>query len=181
METQNDRSKVRFVKTPRLLARRTVLLGLSAATGLTLVGCGSERAANSQAPAADKLLQPAAMTVYRDATCGCCAAWAELARGAGYQVKLVDHPDMLAIKRQHGVPDELASCHTAVVGGYAIEGHVPLSAVARLLEDRPGGTRGIAVPGMPRGSPGMETPDGAQDSFQIMAFDSAGNATVYNG
>ncbi|HXG80595.1 MAG TPA: DUF411 domain-containing protein [Sphingomicrobium sp.] len=120
------------------------------------------------------------MTVYRDPSCGCCEAWAEIARNAGYEVTLIDRSDMAAIKRQHGVPESLASCHTALVGGYAIEGHVPLGAVARLLRERPGGLKGIAVPGMPRGSPGMEMPDGSADPFEVVAFDASGMAGVFS-
>ena len=121
------------------------------------------------------------MMVYRDPSCGCCEAWTDLARQAGYQVELVDHPDMPAIKRRYGVPDELASCHTAIVGGYAIEGHVPLEEIARLLKERPSIIRGIAVPGMPRGSPGMEMPDGLKDRFRVMAFDASGKSRVFGG
>ena len=119
------------------------------------------------------------MTVYRDPSCGCCEAWAEIAKKAGYQVALVDHPDMPAIKARLGVPEALASCHTATVGGYALEGHVPLAAVVRLLEEKPKDVRGIAVAGMPRGSPGMEMPDGSKDDFEVMAFDAAGRISVF--
>lgn len=172
------------------LTRRTFAGTLVAAGALALAGCGAPQqsdaskteAANGMpasdgSPAAPQL---AAMTVYRDPNCGCCEAWAEIARKAGYDVTVVDHSDMAAIKRQHGVPAELASCHTTVVGGYAIEGHVPLAAVARLLEERPSGTKGVAVPGMPRGSPGMEMPDGARDPFQVIAFDAAGRTQVFS-
>src|SRR3546814_4579786 len=81
---------------------------------------------------------------------------------------------MAAVKTRYGVPDQLASCHTAVIGGYAIEGHVPMQHVARLLRDKPRDIRGIAVPGMPRGSPGMEMPDGSADAFEVTAFGSDG-------
>ena len=120
------------------------------------------------------------MTIYRDPSCGCCEAWAEIARNAGYQVTVIDHPDMAAIKRQYRVPEELASCHTTLVGGYAIEGHVPLADVARLLRERPHRIRGIAVPGMPRGSPGMEMPDGSSDPFQVIAFDATGRTKLFS-
>ena len=119
------------------------------------------------------------MTVYRDPSCGCCEAWAGIARNAGYQVNIVDHPNMAAIKRQYGVPDALLSCHTAVVGGYAIEGHVPIEDVKRLLEQRPPKLKGIAVAGMPLGSPGMEVPDGTKEPFEVMAFDSAGRISPF--
>jgi hypothetical protein len=120
------------------------------------------------------------MTVFRDPSCGCCEAWAEKARSQNFAVTVIDRPDMAAIKRRHGVPEELASCHTAIVAGYAIEGHVPFADLRRLLADKPSGIRGLAVPGMPRGSPGMEMPDGAKDAFQVMAFDAEGRATVFS-
>ena len=169
------------------LSRRSMIAGLAAAGGLALTGCGSsekKQDQRAQAPAQRSdsptlAPQAAAMTVYRDPSCGCCEAWAEIAKKAGYQVTLVDRPDMPAIKRQYGVPEALASCHTATVGGYAIEGHVPMEDVARLLKERPSGLKGIAVAGMPRGSPGMEMPGGSKDPFQVMAFDYAGETSVF--
>lgn len=170
--------------------RRSVIGWLAAAGSFVVVGCGrpgtqgteqreeSERTARESRPIASQL---ASMTVYRDPTCGCCEKWAEIARQAGYRVSVTDHPDMPAVKRQYGVPDELLSCHTTVVGNYAIEGHVPLEDVERLLSQRPAGIRGIAVAGMPRGSPGMEVPDGSRDPFQVMAFDAAGRVSVFRG
>ena len=88
---------------------------------------------------------------------------------------------MAAIKRQYGVPEQLASCHTTLVGDYVVEGHVPLEDVARLLRDKPADIKGIAVPGMPLGSPGMEVPDGTQQPFQVMAFNNAGEVSVFRG
>ena len=171
------------------LARRSMISGLAAAGSLALIGCGSSakkqdqraQAAAGRSGSSTPALQAAAMTVYRDPSCGCCEAWAEIARKAGHQVTLVDRPDMPAIKRQYGVPEALASCHTAIVGGYAIEGHVPMGDVARLLKERPSGLKGIAVAGMPRGSPGMEMPDGSKDSFEVMAFDASGRMSIYRG
>jgi hypothetical protein len=78
------------------------------------------------------------------------------------------------------VPADLASCHTTTVGGYVVEGHVPLDQVARLLRERPTGIRGIAVPGMPAGSPGMETPDGSVEPYQVIAFDAQGRTSIYH-
>jgi hypothetical protein len=121
-----------------------------------------------------------AMTVYRDPGCGCCVAWARIAERAGYKVTLVERGDMTALKAKLGVPGALRSCHTSVVGGFAIEGHVPLAAVERLLAARPRGLLGIAVPGMPRGSPGMETPDGSRDAFKVLAFDAAGKSRAFS-
>ena len=164
------------------LSRRGFSIGLAALTGAAVAGCGraaenaavpNERARTAARPGA------VSMTVYRDPSCGCCEAWAALARDSGYEVSVIDHPDMPAIKKQFGVPDELNSCHTAIVAGYAIEGHVPFEHVARLLETKPAELRGIAVAGMPRGSPGMEMPDGSKDPFEVMAFDKAGRSTRF--
>ena len=170
-------------------SRRRLVAGLAATTGLVLVGCGpsgepeSGTTGSPQAPRTDAATTaPAgstAMTVYRDPSCGCCEAWAAIARNAGYQVNVIDHADMPAIKKQHGVPDELLSCHTTIVSGYAVEGHVPLEDVQRLLNDKPLSIRGIAVAGMPLGSPGMEVPEGTKEPFQVMAFHAAGRTSVF--
>lgn len=100
------------------------------------------------------LAQDRQMTVHKDPNCGCCTAWAELAEKAGYSVTVVETADLAASKAEAGAPEALWSCHTAHIDGYVIEGHVPLDALARLLETRPD-VLGIAVPGMPAGSPGM--------------------------
>lgn len=159
------------------MSRRRFGIALAALAGTAVAGCG--RAAETQAKPTEDSPTPSAgqatpMTVYRDPSCGCCEAWAGIARKAGFAVTVVDRPDMAAVKRQYGVPDALRSCHTAVVAGYAIEGHVPLAHVERLLATRPANLRGIAVAGMPRGSPGMEMPDGSADPFEVIAFDEAG-------
>ncbi|HEX8215294.1 MAG TPA: DUF411 domain-containing protein [Allosphingosinicella sp.] len=119
------------------------------------------------------------MTVFRDPSCGCCETWAQIARQAGYAVDLRDDQDMSGVKRRLGVPEELASCHTAEVGGYVVEGHVPLEDVARLLRERPKAIKGIAVAGMPLGSPGMEVPDGTKQPFQVIAFFDDGRTSVF--
>ena len=173
-----------------ILSRRTFVGAAIAAGGLAIAGCGaSERtvaeggeAENQGEPASSTdaaAPQLAAMTVYRDPSCGCCEAWAEIARNAGYRVSVIDHPDMPAIKRQYRVPEELASCHTTIVQGYAIEGHVPLEDVKRLLAERPAQLKGIAVAGMPLGSPGMEVPKGTRQPFEVKAFDAAGRIATF--
>lgn len=167
-------------------SRRDAVMALAGLTALGVSACkrsSNERnaagnAVATDAPATSRL---AAMTVYRDQSCGCCGAWARIAVNAGYQVNLVDRDDMPAIKQQLGVPEALASCHTATVGDYVIEGHVPLNAVRRLVSEKPAGIRGIAVAGMPRGSPGMEMPDGSEDPFEIIAFDGAGKMAAFQG
>lgn len=163
------------------LDRRTVAATLLILGGMAIAGCGQAKQKESgpTGTGGRPAVQAAAMTVYRDPSCGCCEAWADIARNAGYSVTLVDRPDMPAIKARLGVPETLASCHTAIIDGYAIEGHVPMDAVARLLKEKPKQVRGIAVAGMPRGSPGMEVPDGSKDAFQVMAFDVTGNSTIF--
>jgi hypothetical protein len=118
------------------------------------------------------------MTVYKSATCGCCAKWNDHMRAAGFAVTSNDLADVNPIKTQHGVPVQTRSCHTALVGGYVIEGHVPADVVKKLLRERPA-IAGIAAPGMPAGSPGMEMPDGRKDTYQIVAFDKQGKTSVY--
>ena len=167
------------------VTRRGALHGVLAISGLLILGCSPEASTGNESERTSKPKLPtegqlAAMTVYRDPSCGCCEAWADQARSAGYAVTLIDHPDMPALKRQHAVPDELHSCHTALVGGYVIEGHVPFDAIGRLLTDKSTDLSGLAVPGMPRGSPGMEMPDGATDPFQVMAFSRSGRTSIWD-
>ena len=117
------------------------------------------------------------VTVYKSPTCGCCAKWVDYLKGAGYSVEVEDHRDMTPIKMQHGVKREYSSCHTAVVDGYVLEGHVPVEYIAKLLEEKPQGVKGIAVPGMPIGSPGMEGPN--PQTYDVVAFDENGKTKVY--
>mgnify|MGYP002779650093 CR=1 FL=1 len=165
------------------LNRRVFLAGGPAAASLALVGCGSapERAPSERASSPNSAgpitLEP--ITVYRDPSCGCCEAWARAAQDAGFRTTVVDRSDMPAIKRRYGVPEELSSCHTSLAGNYVIEGHVPLAEVRRLLTAKPEGVKGIGVPGMPLGSPGMEVPDGRIEPFVVMAFDAAGRVTRF--
>src|SRR5687767_5282598 len=98
------------------------------------------------------------MLVYKSPTCGCCGKWVQHIRDAGYSVETIDVDDVTPYKTKHGVPLELQSCHTGIVQGYAIEGHVPADVIDRLLKEKPKNARALAVPGMPLGSPGMEVP-----------------------
>lgn len=106
------------------------------------------------------------MTVIKSPWCGCCTAWVKIAEAAGYKVKVVRREDLDPVKRQSGVPQELAACHTVMVDRYVVEGHVPLQAVDRLLSEQPD-IRGIAVAGMPAGSPGM---GGEPEAFDVVTF-----------
>lgn len=165
------------------LTRRRLLAGSCAFAGLLIIGCSRDGGGEAQQPSAPEKAVPArpTMIVHKDPNCGCCQSWANIAQRAGYSVQVVNEADMAAVKARLGVPDELGSCHTTEVAGFTVEGHVPIEAVERLLRERPQGLRGIAVPGMPAGSPGMETPDGRQEPFQVIAFFADGRTRVYAG
>ena len=118
------------------------------------------------------------MTVYKSATCGCCSKWVEHMQGNGFEVKAINVDDIDKVKRERGVPADAASCHTAIVNGYVVEGHVPADAVQKMLKEKPS-IAGIAVPGMPMGSPGMEVPGGQKEAFNIVSFDKSGKTAIY--
>jgi len=122
--------------------------------GWILLGDGTARAAE--------------MTVYKSPWCGCCGAWVEHLRANGFSVAVEEREDLSPVKRGFGVPEALHSCHTAVIEGYVIEGHVPAADILRLLTERPQ-ARGLAVPGMPVGSPGMEQ-GGQRDPYEVILF-----------
>jgi hypothetical protein len=108
-----------------------------------------------------------AMIVTKTPNCGCCTDWADLATAEGYDVEIVENADYAATKLAHGVPDDLASCHSTRIDEYVVEGHVPFAALAKLLRDKPAIT-GISVPGMPMGSPGMGNDPSAR--FDVISF-----------
>ncbi|MEQ1538297.1 MAG: DUF411 domain-containing protein [Sphingorhabdus sp.] len=113
---------------------------------------------------------PARITVYRDPGCGCCDEWTRQIRTAfATEIDVIDTADRGALHQQAGMPASLASCHTAMIEGLAFEGHVPSADIKRFLKERPAGYKGLAVPGMPNGSPGMEGPE-PPDHFAVIAF-----------
>lgn len=118
------------------------------------------------------------ITVYKTPSCECCRAWGEHLEDNGFRVNFEETMALSRIKEEQGVPAELAACHTAVVNGYVVEGHVPAAVILRFLaEDN--STAGLAVPGMPIGSPGMEIPGRAPQSYEVFAFDRLGDHQVY--
>ncbi|PSN18394.1 hypothetical protein C7271_12765 [filamentous cyanobacterium CCP5] len=119
----------------------------------------------------------AQLTVFRSPSCNCCGRWIEHMEAAGFQVEDNLTDDINAIKAQYGVPEDLASCHTAIADGYVIEGHVPAADVERMLAEQPD-ILGIAAPGMPMGSPGMEVDDRA-DAYTVMAFKTDGSTAPF--
>ena len=127
-------------------------------------------------PSARALQALPLVTVYKEPACGCCGKWAKHMQASGFRVETREVTDVTPIRRRYGVPDELASCHTAIVGGYAIEGHVPAADIKRLLRE---GTKakGLAVPGMVAGSPGME--QGQSKPYMTIAFDERGGHKIF--
>lgn len=106
------------------------------------------------------------VTVHKDPNCGCCGGWADHLKAAGFPVNILNSTDLAAVRRRLGVPDDLAGCHTAEMAGYVVEGHVPAPAIKRLLSEKPQ-AKGLAVPGMPLGSPGM---DGPPEVYEVILF-----------
>ncbi|WP_036480939.1 DUF411 domain-containing protein [Myxosarcina sp. GI1] len=117
------------------------------------------------------------MTVYRSPNCGCCGIWVEHAQKHDFKVKDIKTEDMEAIKQKYGVPPQLASCHTTIIDGYVMEGHIPADDIKRFLAAQPDAV-GLAVPGMPLGTPGMEAGDKKQP-FQVLSFNERGEVQVF--
>jgi hypothetical protein len=138
---------------PRTYTRREAAM-LVAAVGIAGIG----PAAASATPS---------LVVHKDPNCGCCTGWVEHLRGEGFAVTVIETADLQPVKARFGVPAKLASCHTAEIMGYTIEGHVPAQAIRRLIAEKPKAT-GLAVPGMPIGSPGME--GGAPEPYDVILF-----------
>lgn len=166
----------------QFLKSKVFSAGLLAAS-LVLVGCTAAQnsrqltSENVTATAEAQAVLASEITVFRSPTCGCCGKWIEHAEAAGFQVKDEVTEDMSAIKQQYGVPQTLTSCHTTVVGNYIIEGHVPAEDVQRLLIEKPD-VAGIAVPGMPIGSPGMESGDYVEP-YNVFSFTESGETAVF--
>ena len=149
------------------MQRRTLLKGAS----LALL---SAAAISTFANAARK----PQITVYKTPTCGCCHEWIAHLEDNGFAVVANDVPNTAPYRERFGVPKELGSCHTGVVEGYALEGHVPASEIKRLLAEKPQ-ARGLSVPGMPVGSPGMEVEGTRRDAFDVVLFADGGRRSVY--
>jgi hypothetical protein len=143
-----------------MISRRVFLRGVAASLLIARFG----------GPA---LAQSPRITVHKDPNCGCCGAWVDHLRANGFEVSVTETAHLNRIKARLGVPDALASCHTAEVDGFIIEGHVPAGSVRKLLSLRPN-IRGLAVPGMPVGSPGMEVEGTPPDTYDVIAFGPSG-------
>jgi hypothetical protein len=119
--------------------------------------------------------------MWRDPGCGCCLEWAKRVEAAfGRKLTILSSPDMAAVKRAQGVPSNLHSCHTALIQTYVVEGHVPPSDIKRVIAARSRTVKGLAVPGMPVGSPGMETGSGRRDPYKVFAFGPGRQPSVFS-
>lgn len=157
---------------------RTVLTALLCAAALTACEKSSTTVATAVAtPAATDAGLPL-VVVHKSPACGCCEAWVTHMKSAGFPVEVKNVDNLDAIKTKVGVPYAKGSCHTAEVGGYFVEGHVPAADVKRLLAERPQ-ARGLTVPGMPAGSPGMEVPDGAVQPYDVELVAADGSTSVF--
>jgi hypothetical protein len=121
---------------------------------------------------------PSQVEVYKSPTCGCCSQWVEHLKAAGLTVRTTDTDTVDELKDKYGVPRQVRSCHTALVGGYVVEGHVPVADVQRMLKQRPA-IAGIGVPGMPIGSPGMEVVGMKPQRYDVVAFAKDGSTRVF--
>src|SRR5215203_2761899 len=139
-----------------------------------LAGFASAALAAGLRPSAAQPLPKIVVT--KDPSCGCCSGWIDHLRASGFKAEVIESPEVNRLKVRLGVPQDLASCHTAEIGGYVIEGHVPAEAIKRLLAEKPAG-RGLAVPGMPVGSPGMEVEGAAPEPYEVVLFSPSGQRT----
>jgi len=146
------------------------------------VGVGvlkSNKGSNNQA-GASQFIEKTKLTVYKSPSCGCCVNYVAYLRREGFDVEVIEvsNKEMADTKQLHGVPGNMSSCHTAVMGDYVVEGHIPAKAITKLASERPA-IRGIAMPGMPAGSPGM--PGTKNGSFSIYGIDDSGNTSLFIG
>lgn len=151
---------------------------LAAALGGAAALVATGRTATALAAGAASAAPLPTVTVHKDESCSCCEKWVAHMRTSGFTVNVRDEADVDAVKDQLGVPTALRSCHTAVVGGYLVEGHVPAADVKRLLSTR-AKVVGLAVPGMPTGTPGMEIPGRPADRYEVLSFDARGTTKTF--
>ena len=146
--------------------RRSALLGILAATSLAIL------------PRFTRSNTLPKVVVYRNPECGCCEGWAEHMRAAGFEVTIEDDPSLDDRRANLKIPGELASCHIALAGGYAFEGHIPAADIVKFLNEPPAGAYGLVVPGMPAGSPGMG-PEGSGGPYDVLLLTANAAPTVY--
>lgn len=169
MHLSNDRSSIRALGRARPSLQRAMALtgGLLLAAG-AVAACSSDSGSAEDPTALSAGVQTALVEVHSAPGCGCCAGWVEYMESHGFAVEATEDADLADFKVQRGIPVEAQSCHTAVIDGYTVEGHVPVEAIEDLLAERPD-IDGIALPGMPSGSPGM--PGEKLAPFEVLVID----------
>lgn len=150
------------------MSKHIVRAGIASAAAAIVLAVGISMSAQ----------RPVTVEVYKTVTCGCCALWVEHLEQNGFTARVTEMEDLTPVKKKHGIPAKAASCHTAVVDGYAIEGHVPAADIRRLLKERPA-VAGLAVPGMPLGSPGMDF-GSTKQPYDVLTFDKSGATKVFS-
>lgn len=151
------------------ISRLTLAMAAIALAGFGLAAAAQQKPASAPAQK---------ITVYKTSSCGCCRLWVDHMKASGFEVQAMDvsAADVRAVSKAAGLPEDGTSCHTAKIGNYVVEGHVPASDIKRMLKEKPA-IAGIAAPGMPQGSPGME--QGSKEPYDVVAFTKDGKTTVY--
>lgn len=151
------------------ISRLTLAMAAIALAGFGLAAAAQQKPASAPAQK---------VTVYKTSSCGCCRLWVDHMKASGFEVQAMDvsAADVRAVSKAAGLPEDGTSCHTAKIGNYVVEGHVPASDIKRMLKEKPA-IAGIAAPGMPQGSPGME--QGSKEPYDVVAFTKDGKTTVY--
>lgn len=162
------------------MKRPSIILLSAFALVFTLAGASAARDGADLRPLSAPSGAKTVIQVYKSPTCGCCTSWVEHIRDSGFQAEVIDVTDEALQQRKSklGVGPRLASCHTAIVNGYVVEGHVPAADIKRMMSEKPA-IIGIAAPGMPVGSPGMEVPGGRKDKYDVVAFSKGGATRVF--
>lgn len=159
------------------LALFTGVAAVVLVAGATTLAIQAGESAEPSAAVASTAETGTAITIYKNPNCGCCQSWAEHLAANGFETDIVETDNLNQIKQTHGVPREMASCHTALIGDLVIEGHVPADDIVTYLENPQFNTLGLSVPGMVQGSPGMET--GRKEDYQVIAFSANGQQRVF--
>ncbi|AZT82227.1 DUF411 domain-containing protein [Marinobacter sp. NP-4(2019)] len=159
------------------IALYTSVAAIVLAAGAATLAIQTGEPAKSSTPVASTGEAGPAITIYKSPNCSCCQSWAEHLDANGFEASIVETDNLNEVKQTHGVPREMASCHTALIGDLVIEGHVPANDIVAYLDNPELNTIGLSVPGMPHGTPGMET--GRKDDYQVFAFSANGQQRVF--
>ncbi|MDL0429495.1 DUF411 domain-containing protein [Marinobacter sp. TBZ242] len=161
----------------RKLALYTGVAAIVIGAGATTLAIQADESAEPSVAPAERGETGQAITIYKSPNCGCCQSWAEHLAANGFDTRIVETDNLNGIKQEYDVPRDMASCHTALIDDLVIEGHVPANDIVAYLENPQFNAVGLSVPGMPHGTPGMET--GRKDDYQVIAFNANGQQGVF--